>query len=261
MAGACPSQYFILLDRLRAEGIDAPVVMVIYIGNDLFDEGLWASLGEDKSGYLAARGKALNDPTTPEFWPCLDGRRTLGGWFSDHSALYRALFFAKYKVESRFSKPKPEQTQDEKFLIEMMDAKCDKPPHSERIKGRLFFFREHEAQLDLSDPLVREGRERVARLIQTRCREKNLTIVLALTREENSVAFTGRVVTPAAPFIDEMRKTCPDIIDPNPAFAAAAAERDLYLPDAHWNTAGGRLMADRINGDSHLFRSNENKSK
>ena len=50
----------------------------------------------------------------------------------------------------------------------------------------------------------------------------------------------------AAPFIERMKEFCPDLIDPSPAFIEAAATEDLYLPDSHWNTAGGRLLAEEI---------------
>lgn len=248
ISGSCPSQYFVLLDRLRTEGITTPVVMVIYIGNDFFDDGLWNSLGDDKSGYLEARGNALNDPSSRQFWPCLDGRFTWGAWFSNHFALYRALSFAKYKVQAKFSGGEKTTTpeENEKALTEMMGARCTKPPHSELIGGRLFFFDEHEAQLDPREPYVGEGMERVRKLILDHCGDANLRLVLVATREETSANFHHRVVTRVQPFIDEMKSRCPSIIDPNAAFAEAAMKEELYLPDSHFNLAGGRVLAGEI---------------
>lgn len=248
VAGSCPSQYFILLERLRKEGISAPAIMLIYVGNDFFDEGLWASLGPDKSGYLEARGNALKNPASRQFWPCMDDRFSLGAWLADHSALYRAFFFAKYKLQSKLARDQPAPTpeENETMLNKLMNARCDKPPHSERIGGRLFFFDQHEAQIDPREPYVGDGIHRVRELILSRCKEQNLRILLVATREETSVKFHHREVTRIQPFIDEMKVVCPAILDPNAAFVEAAVTTDLFLPDSHFNIAGGRLLASEI---------------
>lgn len=232
-SSACPSQYFLLFDRLRASGSQALAVVLLYLGNDLFDEALWARDEGHAAGYLDRRRAAYADPAQPQFWPCLAGSPSgWRGWLQERSALWRTfVLLAGRGHRSELGAPGG-----------FMERQCDQPPWSERVRGRLFFFRSHEALLDPASPDTRLGLERITAGLEAR-RGRGLVVVPVFDREENCGAFHGRDVRRAAALVEQWRASGLDLVDPNPPFAERCGQTELYLPDGHWNPAGQRLLA------------------
>lgn len=255
-SGLGPTQYFHLLERVRREGIKAPVIILFYIGNDFCDEGLWASLGKDKSGYYDARIKLLSNPEGPLFWPCLDLPNK--SWLTRHSAIYRTAVLGSIKVKSLLARLSPPKGTPANSVVEVplawnegqiaswMDCQCGKTPYAERVGERLFFFPAHEAMVNPQAPLIQAGRERILQLLRQHRQEPNLIIAVTLDREEHSQAFHGRPLTPAAPFISQMIETGVNLFDPNQAFILESKKHSLYLPDGHWDGKGHQLFAREL---------------
>jgi len=235
----CPSQYFALLDAVRGEGVRAPAVLVLYLANDLVEEALWSRLGSDRSRFPEARHDYFADPDRPSFFPCLSREtRGLGRFLGETSVLYRATVLATGLP--RLSGPKDPVEQ----LRAFQEERCGQPPWAERVGGRIFFFRLHEAVS--GDEVAAEGRTDVLKVVHDRGREPGLAFVALLSREENCRSFHGRPVTAQAPLIGELRALGASVYDPNPAFQGRCKGEELYLPDGHWNLAGHTLFAEQM---------------
>jgi hypothetical protein len=248
VSGGCPSQYWFMLDHLRRAGIDAPVVLVLYVGNDFADEAIWSGMGADadRSPYLFGRAMFLADASRPTYWPCLDAlalpgaRARMEAALQRHSALYRATLVAGARIRSLLGG----QTQGaaEQLMIE----RCDKPPFAEWANERLFFFHHHDATLTQDNPEIAGARAAILRALTARKDDPNLSVAVVLDREETCAAVHGHSVERAAPFIDEVRSVGYRVLDPNPDMTAACAQRQLYLPDGHWNPDGHAVFASAM---------------
>jgi len=252
--GACPSQYFWILDELRRRGTLAPVLVTLYLGNDFTDEGVWAGMGKpDHADYLNVRRAHYDDPRSPFFFPCMTpaeaqerGLRALGEEVR-RSATYRAATLAKDQLKAKLSSKAADPlemspAQREALLIEVMDGRCQRPPWTETIDGRLFFIRHHEALMRQPDPVNDEGRRRTIALLKDHQRDPSLAVAVILDREENCRAVHGRPVTAAGPFIGEVRGLGLTVFDPNPELQTGCREENIYLPDGHLNQAGHRVL-------------------
>jgi hypothetical protein len=245
--GACPSQYFAVLDRIRADGYRGLAVLVLYAGNDISDEGIWAGVSEPR-GYPYARTRHYGDVASESFYPCYDRTPTWPAPFRDglalleeHSALYRGGSVASNLLKARFTRPPTSEADVVAFLTD----RCMKPTHVEVIGGRPYFLRHHEAGIE-SDANNRLGRARILKGLAARRADRSLAVVVVLDREETCAALHGRPLTPARPIIEEIRRIGIDVIDPSASFDLACGSRELYLPDGHWNAAGHRLFAQAI---------------
>ena len=67
-----------------------------------------------------------------------------------------------------------------------------------------------------------------------------------MDREENCRLFHGRMVTLADTFIVKLNNIGVKVVDTNPAFVEECVNRELYLPDGHWNSEGNRLFAEEL---------------
>lgn len=239
---ATPSQYLLQLDALRSMGLDMPALVLLYLGNDLVEEGLWTGLGPDRSAYAEARMASFSDAARPTFWPCVDagarGRLEAARRLAERSsALYRALTLARAGVSGPGSY---------RELRAFMERRCDQPPFSERVGGRLFFFRLHEAVTG-GDPLARRGREALLRLLASRRGEAGLALAVVRDREESCRGFHGRAVASTAPLIGQIRDLGFPVLDPDPAFVEGCqSSDDVYLGDGHWGAAGQQLFAAQV---------------
>ena len=252
--GACPSQYFWILDELRRRGTLAPVLVTLYLGNDFTDEGVWAGMGKpDHADYLNVRCAHYDDPRSPFFFPCMTpaeaqerGLRALGEEVR-RSATYRAATLAKDQLKAKLSSKAADPlemspAQREALLVEVMDGRCQRPPWTETIDGRLFFLRHHEALMRQPDAVNGEGRRRTIALLKDHQRDPSLAVGVILDREENCRAVHGRPVTAAGPFIGEVRGLGLTVFDPNPELQTGCREENIYLPDGHLNQAGHRVL-------------------
>jgi hypothetical protein len=230
--GACPSQYWYVFDHLRRAGLTAPVLVVLYIGNDFSEEAAWATLGSDRTGYRAARKKLVADPARPTFYPCfaIEPRGPAHRFhqlLERDSALYRALqVAAKGRAPER-----------------MMMDRCDKAPWAERVAGRLFFLLRHDPMLNPGDLTIRRAHEDVLAGFGRHRNDPGLLVAPVLDREETCSAVHGRPVYRAAAFADRLRGLGLRVLDANAVMARACAEEDLYAPDGHWNRRGHQVFA------------------
>ena len=233
LPGACPSQYWLILDRLRRSGIAAPVLLLLYLGNDFADETVWASADTGRASYMEDRRAFYSDSSKPTFWPCFepapDGPMVLADeLLRRHSALYRALLVSIGGLSSAPAR---------------MVMRCERPPWSERIGGQLFFLAHHDAIVSRSNEANAAAAVRILAAVAEHRGDPKLTIAVVLDREENCAAVHGRQVVLAAPIIDEIRAVGVRVLDPNPPYAATCARRQLYLPDGHWAVPGHALFA------------------
>ncbi len=230
MSGACPSQYWLMSDAVRRAGLNVPIVVVLFIGNDFADESVWASVGSDRSRYDAARLDYYSDPALPSYWPFFQIRpefdrplARMAYGLRRRSALYRASLLALGGAYG------------EEGVSRFMGAECDRAPWAERVGDRFFFFRHHDASVNTRDRPVADAQ---ASILDTLVQRKMHDIVIApvLDREESCAGFHGRPIIPAAPFIDALREQGLKVLDANPDLAGECAQRQLFVPDGHWNT-------------------------
>ena len=229
--GACPSQYWLMSDAVRRAGLNCPILVVLFIGNDFADESVWASLGPDRSLYEAARLDNYSDPALPSYWPCFQIRPELdrplarmAHGLRRRSALYRASLLAIGGAH------------DEEGVARFMSTECDRAPWAERVGDRLFFFRQHDASVNARNKSIADAQASILDALVQRKVHGNLFIAPVLDREESCAGFHGRAVIPAAPFIESLRAKGLTVLDANPEIARECAERQLFVPDGHWNT-------------------------
>ncbi len=238
--GACPSQYWLMSDAVRRAGIDVPIVVVLFIGNDFADEAVWASLGPDRSFYEPARLDHYSDPARPSYWPCFQVRPGLDRpWarmthaLQRHSALYRA---SRLALGGAFG---------EEGVARYMRAECDRAPWAERVGDRLFFFRQHDASVDPRDTSLADAQASILDALAKRV-DSRFYIAPVLDREESCAGFHGRTVNLAAPFIEKLRARGLKVLDANPELARACAERQLFVSDGHWNMDGQDVFSQAL---------------
>lgn len=241
-SGASPSQYAFLLDRARQLNKSSVIVLIIYVGNDLMEHIIWQSTENDGHNYMAVRHSYFSDPSSAVFWPCFDLSGN-DGWLSQRFVTYRNLIqLLSNKLYARAA-----DLDRWEELARLQRSRCAKPPFAEEFGGRLFFFRDHEA---LVGP---EARDRtlaaLADLFRPVVSDKRVAFVVLFDREENCRNFHGRNVASARAVIGALVSLGLDVLNPNDVFAAACSERDLYLPDRHWNGAGHAVFAQWMQGE------------
>lgn len=258
-SAACPAQYLLVLDRLRTSGYRGRAVIVIYTGNDFVEQDLWLRLGydstaADRSEWMAYR-QSIKRPTGEQSEasvqsPCwVSGPRGLERRVAPPPSLLHVLrrgsALYRYSVVARSRAKALLYGRDsaEADLVAFMDRQCDNPPWSERIGGRLFAFRHHEARTDRAQGRVERGWRSTTETIAAADRKGALSVAVVRDREELSRDFHRREVTRTDSFAAELRAAGVDVFDPSPEFSHVAARRDLFLPDGHWNNAGHELFA------------------
>lgn len=233
--GASPSQYWFMCDAVRRAGLKAPIVVLLYIGNDLADESVWTSVAPDRTQYESARIEYYSDPAQPTYWPCFQIRPELSRPLARadyalrrHSALYRASLLALGR------------SSQEDNLARYMTAQCDRAPWAERVGDRLFFFRLHDAMVNPGSAPLAAARASILDALRQR---KDLAIAPVLDREEACAGVHGRAVLAVAPFIEGLRAQGQKVLDTNPDLVRECMEHQLFLPDGHWTAEGHRVFA------------------
>lgn len=253
-----PAQYLRILDGLRLHGYSGSVVLVLYLGNDFYEQALWDRLNlsspfADASVWPLYRQSIRPAPSgVPSFpSPCWVAgssgtrRRDVKGLTPEvlkRTALYRAYLIARNAMTNWFKGPEGVRSNLASFLRQSCLG-----PGSREIRGRLFFEETRPPELV---SFVRSGGASVIQLLRQRKQDLNLMIAIVRTREDICKSFHGFSVTSYDDEVKAVKAIGLPVLDPSPVFSAACLKNELYLPDGHWNAAGHALFAEAM---SHLI--------
>ena len=197
-----------MLDRGRRAGIDAPVVLVLYVGNDFADEAIWSGMDADRSYYIDQPRVPLARCLATLLLALLRPFRSAGqvarmeAALQRQSALYRAALIAGAGIGTP-ARAAERQGAAEQLMIE----RCDKPPFAG--VGKRTPVLTSPSRRDRDPGQSRDSSSTRAAILRALTARKDDPGSERDGRpgasEETCAAVHGHSVERVAPFIDEVR--------------------------------------------------------
>jgi len=252
LGGASPYHYFSVYDHVRAVDLDVPILILLYIGNDLVDESILQSIAPRYDRYFDVRHEVFSSGRQQPYFPCFEPSDVEGvpiqtrilRFLQRHFIAFKVSTLAVYRIKEIASSFEVDGGQH--TIQDIASYQCYRPPHSVMANGRLFFFELHNFSVDPNSISNKESEFRIRRYLAERAHDKNLTLAIALSREEVCEEFHKVPVKEAKGLINEFEGIGLQMIDPNPLFSEECLSEELYLPDGHWNDLGHKLFAEII---------------
>jgi hypothetical protein len=252
LGGCSPYHYFSVYDHVRAVDPDVPILILLYIGNDLVDESILQSIAPRYERYFDVRYEIFSTGRRQPYFPCFEPTEVAGGPIQTrivralqrHFIAFKLATVAAFRIKELASSFSVDGGQD--TIEDMAAYQCYRPPHSVMVNGRVFFFELHDFSVDPTSISNKESELKIRRYLVERAHDKNLMLAVALSREEVCKEFHKVPVKEAKGLINQFAGIGLQMVDPNPIFSEECLSKELYLPDGHWNHLGHKLFAEII---------------
>lgn len=238
-SGAAPSQYAALYRKVRAAHASVPIVVVLYLGNDLVDEAVWRTTGPDKSTYLSNRRARLGDAEWDAFWPCYDASSGTG-WLARRLDVYSEF------VQVAYNRVRASLAGMDKWeaIARLQRSRCTNADYTTIADGHLFFVRHHEAVV--GPEMQSSMTALLAEVLQPLAGDPDVVVAVLYDREQACRKLHGSDITSAAPVADSLRSVGLRVMEFGDVFAEACTREYPYLPDGHWNATGHLIFAKTL---------------
>ena len=251
LSGAGPYHYFRVYDRVRSFDSSVPILIVVYLWNDLVDESILQSVAPRYERYMKVHRAVFSNSKGQPYWPCFDPENT------ESLAFHPFHFLRRTSLPLSVAQPKWYQIKEAifsangKFKFEIQ-RKTSLPEfvtgrHTRvLVNGRLFFIQLHNYSVDLNVASNMRSLLRIKDQLAERVHDQKLTIALVLDREDVCKKFHNVEIKDGHDLIKQIATVGVRIINPNLAFSQECMQKELFLPDGHWNYDGHQLFAQII---------------
>jgi hypothetical protein len=204
---------------------DVPILILLYIGNDLVDESILQSIAPRYERYFDVRYEIFSTGRRQPYFPCFEPTEVAGRPIQTrivralqrHFIAFKLATVAAFRIKelaSSFSVDGGQET-----IEDMAAYQCYRPPHSVMVNGRVFFFELHNFSVDPNSISNKESELKIRRYLVERAHDKNLMLAVALSREEVCKEFHKVPVKEAKGLINQFAGIGLQMVDPNPIFS------------------------------------------
>jgi hypothetical protein len=239
---------------LRRSGYKGPAVLVLYLGNDLYEQALWNRIGlsdpkADASIWPMYRQSILPPPVGVPVAPNPCWVTGSNGLSRRHekgltpeilrkTALYRAFLVSRNSVRNWWLGKEATSSDLASFL-----RRSCLGPGSKEIKSRIFF---EDVRVEGMEAFEKSGLHSLIESLRELEGDAKISLVIVRTREDVCRTFHHLPAKAYDSAVRTIKELQIPVLDPSSTFAERCLQEELFLPDGHWNTQGHLLFANAV---------------